>query len=188
MRINRSGLLVVFTLFLFLAFSMSNVFVQPAAADEVKLQAVKGKLKALANKSKTLSIDVAGKGTMVFKFTDQTALVNAKSTKEFLTEDAVSVDYKQVGADNVAVVITRVVAKLPAGVTAINTTELAALVAKGPDAGNYFLVDSRPAGKCSEGYIPTAVNIPVPVLEKQGEKVLPADKSKILIFYCGGVT
>jgi hypothetical protein len=29
---------------------------------------------------------------MVFKFTDQTALVNAKSTKEFLTEDAVSVD------------------------------------------------------------------------------------------------
>ncbi len=41
---------------------MSNVFVQPAAADEVKLQAVKGKLKALANKSKTLSIDVAGKG------------------------------------------------------------------------------------------------------------------------------
>ncbi|MCE5312763.1 MAG: rhodanese-like domain-containing protein [Nitrospiraceae bacterium] len=188
MQIKRSGLLIVLSIFLFMAFCFNNALVQPAAADEAKLQSVKGNLKALANKSKTLSVAVPGKGTMIFKFTDQTALVNAKELKELQTEDMLGIDYKQVGADNVAVVITRAVAKLPPGVTEIKTPELAALVTKGPEAGNYFLVDSRPAGKCSEGYIPTAVNIPVPVLEKEEAKLLPADKSKLLIFYCGGVT
>jgi hypothetical protein len=188
MRIKRSSLLLVFTVFLFLAFSMNTVFIQTVAADETKLLSTKGKLKALANKSKTLSIAVEGKGTMVFKFNDQTSLVNFKNLNELHMEDAVSIEYKQAGADNIAAVITRAVAKMPPGVTEIKTDELVKLVAKGTEAGHYFLVDSRPAGKFSEGYIPTAVNIPVPLLEKEGAKVLPADKSKMLIFYCGGVT
>ncbi len=38
--------------------------------------------------------------------------------------------------------------------------QVAALVAKGPEAGNYTLVDSRPLPRVQEGTIPTAINLP----------------------------
>jgi len=40
--------------------------------------------------------------------------------------------------------------------------DVAALVAKGPVAGNYMLVDSRPPPRVQEGTIPTAINLPSP--------------------------
>jgi rhodanese-related sulfurtransferase len=73
-------------------------------------------------------------------------------------------------------------------VTEIKTDEVVALIEKGPKAGNYLLVDARPAKVASAGHIPTAISIPVNVLKKKGEKLLPSDKNTMLIFYCGGPT
>ncbi|MDO9081778.1 MAG: rhodanese-like domain-containing protein [Humidesulfovibrio sp.] len=50
---------------------------------------------------------------------------------------------------------------------------------------NYLLVDSRPLVKFLEGSIPSAVAIPDSVFEKK-VGLLPADKSSLLVFFCGG--
>ena len=98
------------------------------------------------------------------------------------------VKYKTVGADNIATYIKKALVKLPAGVTEIKTAELAALIAKGPVDGKYCLIDARPAKIAAAAHIPTAISIPVNVLKEKGEKLLPCDKDKLIIFYCGGPT
>lgn len=69
----------------------------------------------------------------------------------------------------------------------ISLAEVEKLVAQGPEKGNYALFDSRPAPRFKEGAIPTAVSLPYPEFDKFTDR-LPADKSKLVIFYCSGVT
>jgi rhodanese-related sulfurtransferase len=68
--------------------------------------------------------------------------------------------------------------------------EVAALVAKGPEAGNYVLVDSRPLPRVQEGTIPTSINIPFTTkgFDELAAKTLPPDKAKRVIFFCQGIT
>ncbi|MBP9906378.1 MAG: rhodanese-like domain-containing protein, partial [Rhodoferax sp.] len=52
-----------------------------------------------------------------------------------------------------------------------------------------MIIDARPAArKFNLGHIPTAVNLPDSQFDKLAPKLLPADKSKLLIFYCDGPT
>jgi rhodanese-related sulfurtransferase len=53
--------------------------------------------------------------------------------------------------------------------------------------GNFMLIDSRPLPRFQQGTIPGAVNIPYPAWDKVVNR-LPADKSKLLVFFCQGVT
>jgi hypothetical protein len=172
-----------------IAFSLSLFLADYATAgQESAVVEIKGKVKAVSNKAKTLSVTVKGKGVVMLKFNDATEFVNFKKTKEIKPPTAVLVKYKTVGPDNIATYIKKALVKLPAGVKEIKTEELAALVAKGPLAGNYCLIDARPAKIASAAHIPTAVSIPVNVLKEKGEKLLPCDKDKLIIFYCGGPT
>ncbi len=68
--------------------------------------------------------------------------------------------------------------------------EVAALVARGPQAGGYMLVDSRPLPRVQEGTIPTSVNIPFTTkgFDELAKKMLPADKATRVIFFCQGIT
>ena len=68
--------------------------------------------------------------------------------------------------------------------------DVAALVAKGPDAGNYVLVDSRPVPRVQEGTIPTAINLPFTTkgFDALAAQKLPADKAKRIVFFCQGIT
>ena len=61
------------------------------------------------------------------------------------------------------------------------------LVALGPEKGNYTLIDSRPLPRFQEATIPTAINLPYPAFKKFTDR-LPPDKSRLVIFFCGGVT
>ena len=176
----------VFTAMLF-AFSFI-FFSQAVAAEKAEGLQVKGQVKAITNKAKTVSVKVKGKGLMLFKFNDSTKFINFKKTKEIKYPTAVVIKYKVEGPDNVALSIKKALISLPKGVSEIKTDEVVALVEKGPEAGNYFLVDARPATVASAAHIPTAVSIPVPLLKKKGKELLPADKSKLLVFYCGGPT
>ena len=56
-----------------------------------------------------------------------------------------------------------------------------------PDA-NVVLIDSRPLPRFQQGTIPGAINIPYPAWDKVAAKLLPADKTKQLVFFCQGVT
>jgi rhodanese-related sulfurtransferase len=66
-------------------------------------------------------------------------------------------------------------------------SEVRKLVALGPDKGGYTLIDSRPLPRYQEGTIPGAINLPFPQFDKFLER-LPKDKSKLLVFFCQGVT
>ncbi len=69
----------------------------------------------------------------------------------------------------------------------VGYADVAKLVAQGPDKGNYTLIDSRPLPRFQEGAIPTAINLPYPAFDKFVDR-LPADKAKLVVFYCSGVT
>lgn len=71
------------------------------------------------------------------------------------------------------------------GVTEIKTTELKALMVKKTD---FMLIDARPGKRYTGAHMPGAVNISVPDYKKKAAAVLPKDKDKLLIFYCGGPT
>ncbi|MCI0469836.1 MAG: rhodanese-like domain-containing protein [Nitrospirae bacterium] len=177
-RTSSIAALLVLLSFLFMTVTLF-------AAEDVK--SVKGQVAAVAKTIKTITLEHAGKKYQ-FKYDEKTVFKNitVESVRDLQGQEAI-VDYKTVGADNIATLIKLALAELPAGVAEIKTAELAELVKKG-DAGNYLLVDTRPAPRYNAGHIPTAVGIPVPTLEKEGEKALIADKNKILIFYCGGPT
>ncbi len=72
----------------------------------------------------------------------------------------------------------------------VHYEDIAALVAKGPEVGNYVLVDSRPLPRVQEGTIPTAINIPFTTkgFDALATEKLPADKAKRVIFFCQGIT
>lgn len=82
---------------------------------------------------------------------------------------------------------------LPKGASVISTEEVKALVDKGPEAGNYLMFDSRPATRFHAGTIPTSLMLPsgeMEKLDKEGKAhpLLGQDKSKLLVFWCGGPT
>ncbi|WP_277057650.1 rhodanese-like domain-containing protein [Trichlorobacter lovleyi] len=82
---------------------------------------------------------------------------------------------------------------LPKGASVITIDEVKALVAKGPEAGNYLMFDSRPASRFHSGTIPTSLMLPSgeqEKLDKEGKApaLLGADKNKLLVFWCGGPT
>lgn len=69
----------------------------------------------------------------------------------------------------------------------VSFTDIDKLVAQGPEKGAYTLIDSRPPPLFMEATIPTAVNLPFGAFDKNLAK-LPADKARLLVFFCQGVT
>jgi len=144
-----------------------------------------GKVLGVSKKAKSISIEVGAKNEMV-KFDDKTTGI------EFAKEgEGAVIKFEERGGDKVATEIKPKVVKLPAGVTEIQTDELAKLLAMGPEGGNYFLVDSRPTPRYNEAHLPTAVSLPVTKMEETEAASLPGDaklKNTLLVFYCGGPT
>lgn len=160
---------------------------------QVTVNKVKGKIKTVVGKSHTIAIEVAQKGLMVFKFTPDTKFINAASYKDLAPDELMDIEFKIVGAENVASVLKKVVAELPKGVVLMKMDEAQELVKKGPKAGNYTMFDSRPGGRYHEGHIPGAQSLPLGEMEKLDKEgtlaaKLPADKNALLVFYCGGPT
>lgn len=177
---------------LFLAIFMAGLTGQQQAAHaEEKAVAAKeenvfkGKVLGVSKKAKTISIDVKGKTELV-KFDDAT-----EGMAFAIKDEGAVINFRVEGNNKIATVIKQKLATLPEGVTEIQLEEFVALMAKGPEAGNFFLVDSRPGPRYHEGHIPSAVSIPVPKLKESGAANFPADlmtKDTVIIFYCGGVT
>lgn len=159
--------------------------VSVASAAEAKKNVLKGKILGKSKKAKTITIK-AGKKSVMVKFNDST-----KGVEHAAKGKAAIINFKMVGKDKVATSIKPKLAKLPKGVTEIQPDALAELVKKGPKKANYLLVDSRPGKRYAEGYIPTAISIPVPKMKKEGKTLLAEkadNKNTLLIFYCGGPT
>ncbi len=154
-----------------------------AAAENKDANVFKGPIVGRSNKAKTISITV-GKGdaakTMMLRFDDNTEGLDFAKKGE-----AAIITWEQRGDDKFATVVEPKLAKLPEGVTEIEVDELFKLL---QDHAPLTLVDARPEMRYNQGHLPGSINIPVPMLKEQKAKVLPKDKNKLLIFYCGGYT
>jgi hypothetical protein len=158
---------------------------KPAAAqtkgqsENVYTGAIVGK----SEKAKTISIEV-GKGeaakTMMVRFDDKTKGVEFAATGE-----AAIINWEQRGEDKFATTIKPKLAKLPEGVTEIGVDELSKLISQKTPM---TLADARPKTRYDQAHLPGAVSIPVPALKEKKAALLPAEKDKLLVFYCGGYT
>lgn len=156
----------------------------PAAAGQKQEGNVyKGKVVGKSNKAKTISISV-GKGdkakTIMVKFDDKT-----KGVEHASKGHASIIAYEMRNGEPWATVVKPKLAKLPKGVTEIKTAELNALVEKKTD---FMLIDARPGKRYAAAHMPGAVSLSVPDYKKKAPSVLPKDKDKLLVFYCGGPT
>lgn len=134
-----------------------------------------------SNKAKTFQVKVGAKNYFV-KFNDATEI----STEPKLAANVpVTIEFTGEGDNLLA---TKVQGMPPIKIPEaqlIRAPELKELVAEGPEKGNYTLVDSRPTLRWQEGHIPTAISVPFDKMGSMKDK-LPEDKSRLLIFYCGG--
>ncbi len=154
-----------------------------AAAEQKDANVLKGPIVGRSNKAKTISITV-GKGdaakTMMLRFDDNTEGVDFAKKGE-----AAIITWEQRGDDKFATVVKPKLAKLPEGISEISVDEVFKLL---QDQAPMTLVDARPELRYNQGHLPGAINIPVPLLKEKKAEVLPEDKNKLLVFYCGGYT
>ena len=147
---------------------------------------VAGKILSLSRKANSLTIETDDHKTELIRFDNAT-----KGLEHLTLNEETVITLAERGGEKVASEITPRHAILPAGVGEASLDEVAALIRRGPEQGNYFLVDSRPTGRWEAGHIPTAVSIPLDRLEATGATFLPSEAKinhTLLIFYCDGPT
>jgi hypothetical protein len=154
-----------------------------AKAQQPKAPVYKGKVVGKSNKAKSISI-VVGKGkkakTIMVKFDGDT-----KGVEHASKGHASIIFYEMRDGQPWATIIKPKLAKLPKGVTEIKIDELKGLIDSKTD---FTLVDARPGKRYASGHMPAAVNIGTKAYKKVATSVLPKDKNKLLIMYCGGPT
>ncbi|MCF8055353.1 MAG: hypothetical protein K9K37_01780 [Desulfocapsa sp.] len=159
---------------------------KPAVSTEAKKDqglVYKGSVKGKSNKAKSISI-VVGKGkeakTVMVKFDD-----NTKGVENADPGHASIIFYEMRDGQPWATVIKPKLAKLPEGVTEIKTEELQSLIESKAD---FVLIDARPGKRYAASHLPGAINLGTEEYKAQAADVLPKDKNKLLIMYCGGPT
>ncbi len=155
---------------------------QPAVQKQAA-NVYKGKIVGKSKKAKTISIEV-GKGdkarTMMVKFNSST-----KGLEHAARGKAAIITWEMQGSDKVATIIKPKLAKLPQGVAEIKAEDVKKLLDQEAD---FVLVDCRPAKPYNQAHLPGAVSIPVDRMSAKDPELLPADRDKLLVFYCGGPT
>ncbi|MDH5560899.1 MAG: rhodanese-like domain-containing protein [Deltaproteobacteria bacterium] len=142
----------------------------------------KGKIQSISNKAKTIQfMDLKSKEVNTVKFGKATKFINAKSSKEFIVNDVILIDFDP-GKE--AKSIKRVLVELPKN-KVISTKKLASLLDNKTSV--FSLYDARPLGSYQQGHLLGAVSFPPEKLEAN-LSLLPKDKDRLLVFYCGGPT
>jgi rhodanese-related sulfurtransferase len=168
-----------------------------ASCHMAETSAVRGLFDIVAFKTKTIQVKIDDT-VELFQFDeDEIKVVNSAGKigdGEFLKDNLVKkgheikVEYTEKNGVKTAV---KLIEKPPVKVSAemlIQTADIEKLVTQKPEQRNYFLFDSRPLPRYQEGFIPTAISLPFPAFDKLAEKLLPKDKSALIIFYCAGTT
>jgi hypothetical protein len=159
------------------------------AADGV----IRGKLVSASRETRSLSVTV-GPLVWVVKYGDDLKvkegerIVGADALAAIPREREIAVTFT---GDEKAPVAVQVAVKQPYKVAAekiVPLERMQELVALGSAAGKFTLIDSRPGPVFAEGFIPGAVSLPYAAFKEKAAAVLPADKSALLVFYCGGET
>ncbi|MFC1826594.1 rhodanese-like domain-containing protein, partial [Thermodesulfobacteriota bacterium] len=155
--------------------------------------AVRGNLGTVSPEFNTLQVKV-GKMVWIVNYDDKTTVVDgdktsgAASIKDLPKKKEILVSFSGGESKPLA---TEIAVKQPYKVPEdqkITNDEVAKLVSMGPEKGKYALVDARPKGAFLGGHIPSAISLPFDTFEESCSVVLPEDKDRMLVFYCGGPT
>lgn len=193
-RKTRKVPIMLFAFVLAIALSAGPAFAQkPTVAapcvqcHQAAPDVVRGSLVSVSEKFGTVQLAV-GKLVWVVKYDQNTKLAGATALKDIPKDKEISVSFTGTEKEPYAVsVAVKPPAKLPPE-KLLSTKEVADLIALGPEKGGYVLLDSRPLPRYIEGHLPTALPMPLSEFDKLKEKLLPADKAKLVVFYCAGVT
>ena len=159
------------------------------AADGV----VRGKLVSVSSEFKSLNVTV-GPLVWIVKYGDEIKvkegekISGAEALKTIPRDREIAIAFT---GDERSPVAVQVAVKQPYKVAAekiMPLEKMQELVAQGPEAGKFTLVDSRPGPVYAEGFIPGAISLPYAAFKEKAATVLPADKGVLLVFYCGGET
>lgn len=148
---------------------------------------IRGTLVSLTENFKTIQIAV-GSIVWVVKFGDDLRLTGGDKLTAIPKDKEIAVTYT--GEEKTPYAVSLSV-KPPAQIPEekqVKLDRMQKLIEMGPEKGNYLLFDSRPAARYNEGHIPHAASFPQPAFDKLKDKLLPKEKNRLLIFYCGGVT
>lgn len=172
---------------------------KPTIADSCKKchtplpDAVRGKLKTVSQDFKTMQVEV-GSLIWIMGYDAATTVQQGEKTgaaeelAALPTDKEILVSFTGSPASPTATAVSvKQPYKMPAE-QLIEIEELAELIDTNSTPGGYTLVDSRPADAFLTGHIPTAQSLPYGAFEKMHAEVLPTDKEKLVIFYCGGFT
>jgi hypothetical protein len=154
---------------------------------------VRGKMVSVSSEFKSLNVTV-GPLVWIVKYGDDIKvkegdkISGADALKAIPRDREIAVSFA--GGENAPVAV-QVAVKQPFKIAAeklITVEKVQELVAQGPEAGKFTLVDSRPGPVFAEGFIPGAVSLPYAAFKEKAATVLPPDKGALVIFYCGGET
>ena len=155
--------------------------------------AVRGNLGKVSPEFSTLQVS-AGNFVWIVKYDDKTRVVDGDETsgpdaiKDLPQSKEILVSFSGGESKPIA---TEIAVKQPYKVPEkqkITNDEVVKLVSMGPEKGGYTLIDARPTGAFLTGHIPTAISLPFDSFEENCSLVLPQDKNRLLVFYCGGPT
>ena len=155
--------------------------------------AIRGNLGAVSQDFNTLQVKV-GKLVWIVQYDDKTSVIKGAKTAgadEILKLPAKKEILVSYTGDLKNPLATEIAVKQPYKVPEhqkITNSEVIKLVALGPEKGNYTLVDARPTGAYLDGHIPSAISLPYGKFEEDCTTILPQDKDRLLVFYCGGPT
>lgn len=163
--------------------SPSGMTQKPGVEQKQDANTYTGKILGKSNKAKSISIETGKEGAtknIMVKFDDKTTGLEHAATGE-----AAIIAWEMRGSDKYATTIKPKLAKLPEGVAEIKVDEVKDLVESQAD---FLLIDSRPEKRFGQSHLPGAVSIPVEKMETGVADLLPKEKDKLLVFYCGGYT
>jgi len=159
------------------------------AADGV----VRGKMVSVSSEFKSLSLTV-GPVIWIVKYGDDLKvkegekISGAEILKTIPRDREIAVSFT---GDEKAPVAVQVAVKQPYKVAPekiIAVEKMQELIAQGPEAGKFTLLDSRPGPMFAEGHIPGAISLPYAAFKEKAAALLPADKGALVILYCAGET
>jgi hypothetical protein len=157
-------------------------------------EALRGRLGTVSPEFNTMQVKVGKKLVWIVNYDDKTSVVKGDKTagaddlQKLKKGKEVLVSFSGGEAKPMA---TEVAVKQPYKVPEeqkITNADIVKLVAMGPEKGNFTIVDARPKGAFLGGHIPTAISLPFDSFEESCSTVLPQDKDRMLVFYCGGPT
>jgi len=155
--------------------------------------AIRGNLGKVSPEFSTLQVKV-GSLVWIVKYNDKTTVIQGDKTDG--AEEVKNLpDGKEVlvsfSGDEAKPLATEVAVKQPYKIPEnqiITNDEVVKLVSMGPEKGKYTLIDARPTGAFLSGHIPTAISLPFDNFQESCTTILPLDKDRLLVFYCGGPT